>query len=135
MRAMRQALPNEQKQMYPRERQRWFLAAVEEYIAAVEQLTRDLREAPLSSEGLRSFRDYLEDHAGSPEFQHLAQETRTVSDGLARIRYSVALREGTVIVREYEGEPDYSVAVEETFRKFRQGAVKEYRAKLKPGGG
>ena len=132
MRAMRQALPAEKKQLYPRERQRWFLAAAEEYVAGVERLARDLRQAPLTSRGLTAFRDYLESYAGSSDFQRLAQETRAVSEGLARIRYSVALQEGTVTVRTYEDEPDYSIAVEETFRKFRQGVVKEYRATFKP---
>jgi DNA mismatch repair protein MutS len=38
-------------------------------------------------------------------------------------------------VRRYEGETDYSAEVEETFAKFRQGTVKDYRVRLAVGSG
>ena len=33
-------------------------------------------------------------------------------------------------VRKYEEEPDYSIEVEETFKKFKQGAANDYRVKF-----
>jgi len=38
--------------------------------------------------------------------------------------------EGGVIVRRYEPQADYSATIEETFKKFQQGNVKDYRITL-----
>ena len=49
---------------------------------------------------------------------------------LASVRYSVHINGGRVNVDRYQGEPDYSEEVMETFAKFKRGAVADHRAKL-----
>ncbi len=131
MRTVRLRLPAEKKRQYELERQRWFLDAAVGCTDAVEGLAHDLGALDLASRGLRAFRDALAKYAGSDPFRALAAEARAVAAALAALRYCILIRRDTVIVRPYDAESDYSTAVEETFRKYRQGSAKNYRHTLK----
>jgi DNA mismatch repair protein MutS len=130
MRAMRQRLATVTKVYYELEKQRWLLAAVEVYAEAVERLVQDLGGLDLASRGLRAFRADLADYARSDTFRTLVAKARALAAALAAIRYCVLIRYGSIMVRHYDGEIDYSATVEETFRKFQQGTVKDYRYKF-----
>ena len=130
LQTMRLRLPNGQKQFYEVERQRWFLAAVEIYVDAVEGLGHDLVALDLSSRGLRACRAYVTAYTTSEAFCTLADEARGLSAALAAIRYCVLIHDTTVTVLPYRGETDFSVTIEETFDKFQEGAVKDYRHKF-----
>jgi len=108
----------------------WFLEAAAVYCEAVTTLVIDLNRASLTSHGLLAFRDYLESYVGSEGFASLLEETKKLKTDLSTVKYSVTIRGLTVMVRKYEGEPDYSAEVEQTFEKFKQGEVKDYRVKL-----
>lgn len=131
MRTMRQRIAMAAKVYHVLEKQRWLLAAVEAYTEAVERLAQDLGALNLRSRGLEAFCTDLAEHARSDGFRTLAAETRTVAAGLAAIRYSVLIHGSNVMVRHYDGEIDYSAAVEETFRKFQQGGVDDYGHQFK----
>ena len=127
MRATNQRLEVASRSSYPLERQRWQLAAAEVYVDALQGLAQELGGLDLSSRGLRAFRADLEVHVRSKEFRAFVDEARTVVAALAAIRYGLLVRGGSVTVLHDDDGSDYSAVVEETFRKFRQGAVKDYR--------
>ena len=135
MRTMRERLAVAGKSRYELEKQRWHLAAAEAYTEAVERLAHELTEIGLSSRALRGFRDDLSACARSDSFRTLADETRSVVAALEAIRYGILIRGARVTVLPYGGEIDYSAAVEETFHKFRQGVVKDYRRQFKDASG
>lgn len=135
MRAMREHLPREKQFYYRYVKERWFLSAVEIYCEAVERLCRDLCETGLRSRGLRAFREYLSEYVASAAFRTLATDAGTLKSDLSAIRYCVLIHDSGVTVRNYDAESDYSAAVEETFEKFRRGAVKDYHVKFRDGGG
>lgn len=118
------------KLYYQRHKEGWFLQAVTTYGAAVLNLAAGLSAAPLQSRGLLAFRDYVAAYVNSETFTTLLAETNQVKADLAAIAYCIIIKESTVKVRSYAGERDYSIEVEATFAKFKQGAVKDYRAKL-----
>jgi DNA mismatch repair protein MutS len=130
MRGMRRRLARAATMRHPRQRQRWFLDAVDEYCRAVTGLAGDLGRDELCSRALIGFRDYLTGYAGSGAFTELAARTRTLLADLATIRYSVTVRGSRVRVDRYHGEIDYSAQVLDTFERFRQGSVRDYRIKL-----
>ncbi len=105
----------------------WFLEAVRRYIQAAQALAEALQAAPLRSEGLRAFRDYLGSYLASAPFRQLAAETESVSRALAAVRYCVHIMGDSVRVRPCENEPDHAAEVERTFARFRRGEVKDYR--------
>ncbi len=114
----------------------WFLEAALVYCEAVTDLARDLSLADLRSRGFLAFHEYMTNYANSHGFQSLLAEAHKVKGGLSGMKYSVIIQNGgTVKVRRYEGETDYSVEVEKTFEKFKQGAVKDYRVDLYKGSG
>lgn len=108
----------------------WFLEATLVYCRAATELAQNLDNADLKSRGLLAFRKYLTNYIQSLGFHSLQEEAQKVKGGLSDIRYSVIIQTGKFSVRAYEGEMDYSVEVEKTFEKFKQGAVKDYRVKL-----
>lgn len=108
-------------------RERWFVHAVEIYCDAVNRLATDLAAAPLKSRGLRGFCDYLTAYTDGLYFKSLSQEAQALAADLSAINYCVLLRAGSFTVSNYDQEADYSAEIEQTFERFKQGAVKDYR--------
>ena len=130
MRGVREHLAQLEKRYYDRQKERWFLDAVNLYGQAVSRLVRDLSAATLRSRGLLTFRDYLVRYASSEGFTALVADAKRLEAALSSIRYSAHIRGLRVDVRHYGGESDYSAEVEATFQRFQQGAVTEYTFKF-----
>ena len=130
MREMRQELPLAAKRYNTHERNRWHLGAVQRYVEAIETLRDDLAPLALRSRGLSRWRDYVGGYADSPTFLRLTAHTGQVLRELSMVAYAVTIDGATVVVRRYAGETNYAAEIEETFAKFRRGAVKSYLAKL-----
>ena len=130
MRAMREHLAQADDLNYNYQKETWFLDAVEVYCDAVNCFADDLSNVALKSRGFLAFRKYLANYAHSARFTSLLAETKKIKADLAEARYCVLIKGDSFKVRKYESESDYSVDVEETFAKFKQGAVKDYRVKF-----
>ncbi|MGB9585788.1 MAG: MutS-related protein [Anaerolineales bacterium] len=109
----------------------WFLEAALQYCQTVSHLENALSQFTLKSDGFVAFQKYLADYVHAPAFQNLYQEAQKVKQGLEQIRYCIILQAGSVRVRNYEGEIDYSQEILKAFEKFKQGAVKDYRVELR----
>lgn len=130
MRTMREYLAQSEKLHYPSQKQRWFLDAVVLYCDAVTALANNLSRIELKSRGFLAFREYLATYTSSDRFRSLLAESTKLQKDLSSIQYNLLIKGTRVTVRKYEGERDYSIAVEETFAKFKQGAVRDYRVKF-----
>jgi DNA mismatch repair protein MutS len=126
MRAMRDRLERAKNVYFKLAVDRVFLGAVEIYCEAVGGLSRDLCALDARSRGLRAFREYLTEYVGSAGFRNLATEVEELTSKLSSIKYSLRIKDSAVTVRHYDGESDYSAAVEATFEKFRRSTVKSY---------
>jgi DNA mismatch repair protein MutS len=131
MRVMREYLAQANKLYYKYQKERWFLDAVAIYCDAVTGLVHNVSLVEVHSRGFVAFRDYVTDYASSDRFGSLLAETEQLQADLSTVRYSLLIKGNSVKVRKYESESDYSAAVEETFEKFKQGAVKDYRVKFR----
>ena len=130
MRAMRQHLEQADKLYYKYQKERWLLDAVEMYCEAVIRLSQDLSLADLTSRGLVGFRDYVTNYATSGPFPALRAATEQLLADLSTVRYCLIIKGNRIQVRGYGSELDYSADVEQTFEKFKQGAVKDYRVEF-----
>jgi DNA mismatch repair protein MutS len=130
MRDIRLHIRQAEKLYYQPQKNAWLLGAIAIYCAAIGQLLADLEEVEPKSRGFREFRRYLSGYLQSASFHNLATDTQTVIADLRSVKYCVLTRGGSVTVRRYADEPDYSEEIEQTFAKFRQGSVKDYRVDL-----
>lgn len=108
--------------------------AVEIYCDAIQDLLHDLYQVDPNSRGLLAFRAYLAQYAESSHFKTLHREAKELKSELSAIRYCLLIKYNSITVRNYDSETDYSAVVEETFTKFKQGAVKDYRVKFRASG-
>jgi len=130
MRAVREHLAQLDNRFYERQKDRWFLDAVDIYCDAVIHLASDLPAATFRSRGLQAFCEYLTSYAASEVFLSLASEAKQLKSGLSAIRYNVYIRGTHVEVRPHAGESDYSAEVEETFARFQQRGVGAFNFKF-----
>ena len=123
------------KLYYKYHKEGWFLEAVIIYCDAVNGLAYDISQAELKSRGLLAFREYIANYANSGSFTSLLTETKKLKVDLSTVKYCMLANGSKVKVRKYESEIDYSIEVEKTFEKFKQGVVKDYLSKLPIGSG
>jgi len=97
---------------------------------AVASLARSLSGLEIKSLGFTAFRTYLSSYSRAVAFTALMRETNKVKADLAKVQYSVLIKGDRLTVRKYASEMDYSAQVENTFAKFKQGAVRDYQAKF-----
>ncbi len=130
MRIMREHIAKVEKLYYKYQKESWFLDAVEIYCDAITSLVHDLSLAELRSRGFLAFREYLANYANSDRFTSLLAETKELKADLSSVNYCLLIKGNSIKVRKYASEIDYSIDVEETFEKFKQGAVKDYRVEF-----
>ena len=108
----------------------WELDAIASYCASVRSLANGLASAGLRSRALKVLRDHLESYLASPAFLEMAEDAQALRLRLGNICYAVHIRGLRISVTDYEGEPDYSAEIEETFARFKRGATKDYRSRF-----
>jgi DNA mismatch repair protein MutS len=130
MHTMRQHVAQTKRLHYRYQQESLFLDAVDIYCQAVDTLAAELSDLDVTSRGFTALREYVADYVAGDAFASLAGETRERKEALAGVDYCVHIKGNRVRVSKYEGEADYSAEIEETFAKFKQGAVNSYRFKL-----
>lgn len=130
MKSVRDNLAQLDKRYYDRQKDWWFLDAVELYGDAVNRLTRDLSASGCRSRGLRAFGAYLTRYTSSAPFTSLIGEAKRLKTALSAIRYSIVIQGPRVEIHHDPSKPDYSAEVEATFERFQQGSVHEYSFKF-----
>jgi DNA mismatch repair protein MutS len=127
LRLIRAHLAQAEKFYYKYQKEAWFLDAVEIYCDAIYGFAKDLATAAPASRGFGALRRYFSAYVAAPNFTSLSAETKRIKADLASVQYCVLIQGPSVTVRKYESEPDYSKDVEETFARFNESAVKDYR--------
>ncbi|MGB7125988.1 MAG: DNA mismatch repair protein MutS [Methylovirgula sp.] len=130
LRLMRTHLVQAEKLYYKYQKEVWFVDAVEIYCDAVVRFAEDLAKAAATSRGFGALRGYFRAYVASPNFAALSAATKTIKADLATVKYCVLIQGSSITVRKYESEPDYSEDVEETFARFNESAVKDYRVEF-----
>ncbi len=130
MRLIRRQLALVDKLRDRHQRERWFLSALTVYCAAVVRLEGELQASEPVSEAVRGFARHLGAYVESTEFKDLTADTSQLQAELDAIRYQILIHNLRVEVAPYEDAPDLTEQIEETFEKFRQGAVEDHRVEF-----
>jgi DNA mismatch repair protein MutS len=130
---MREYLAQADKLYYKYQKERWLLDAVDLYCDTMQRLVQDLSQVDIQSRGFVAFREYVKNYTASEHFTSLLAETKQLQADFSTVQYCVLIQGNSFKVRRYASEIDYSAEVEETFEKFKQGAVKDYRVKFPTG--
>ena len=127
MREMRKHLVQAGKLRHRYQKERWFLDAAGIYCEAVVALDDALAATGLRSPGFTAFRQHLAEYTGFPAFTGLAAGVASVKSLLDDVRYCITIKGNRVKVTRYDGEADYGAEVQQTFAKFAENEVKDYR--------
>ncbi len=127
MRTVHEQREQADRSHYQHEKERWFLDSAAVYCDAVTGLATDLSAAEPRSRGLRALGLHLAAYIASEPFATLLAETHDVSEALRAITYSLEISGTRIRVSRYSPTPDYTADVVQTFGRFKQGAVKDYR--------
>ena len=106
------------------------LDCADRYCQAVIHLHDSLIGLSPDSTGLREFTRYLSDYCASIGFTELCSYIKALREELSKVEYCMLIKDGSIRVREYGGQADYSREIIALFDKFRQGDVRDYRHKL-----
>ena len=127
MHQVRQRLTWAAKSSFIQQRRGWLLDAAGHYCSAVENLSVQLVDTTIDSRALLGFRDFIVDYSQSRPFELLAREVKSLKGRLSELRYCINVKGSRIRVLKYEGEEDYSAEIEDVFKRFQQGEVKDYR--------
>ena len=103
---------------------------VENYCQAIDDLHEKLSDMSFASIGINEFARYLSDYCASEQYKKLCRDIKYLRNELKSVKYCMLIQHGTIRVRKYEDQVDYSQKIIDTFDKFRQGDVAEYRQNL-----
>ena len=129
MRKVRNYLKLVEKLYYQHQKEIWFLYAVEIYCEAIKKFADDLNTISLKSRGFNAFKEYLFNYIEGNQYNFLHKEVKRLEEGLSNVKYRIIIKDNSFTVQNYEPGIDYSSEIEETFKKFKQGAVKDYKVK------
>ena len=100
------------------------------YCREVSALAAGVSRLTFRSAGLHGFAEYLSAYCATKGYMKLCAHVQRLRDELSTVNYCMLIKNGAIRVRKYEGQTDHSREILETFDKFRQGEVKDYRHKL-----
>lgn len=106
------------------------LNCAEQYCHAVIDLSESIANLHLHSEGLTGFASYLKEYRNSEAFKKFNSTAAEIRKEFSGLQYCMLIKNGTVKVRKYEEQEDYSKEIIRVFDKFRQNDTKDYRHKL-----
>lgn len=130
MRVMREQLIQAEKLYYKLQKERYFLTAVEMYCESLVCFEGSLSVYLFTSRGLTRLQAYLKSYVASEQFVTLKAEAERLASKLSSIEYNLLIKDNQVAVRHYSAEVDFSVLIDKTFARFRQGEVKDYKSKF-----
>jgi DNA mismatch repair protein MutS len=131
LRRVRSYLTQVEKFYYEEQKEIWLLYAAEIYCDSVKKFKEGLSASVIKSEGFNKIKDYLNEYCSGVEFNSLADEIKIIKEELSKVKYQIIIQDGSFTVQNFESGIDYSIEIEKTFEKFRQGGVKDYKTEYK----
>lgn len=130
MNSVKVGLQKSEKLSCKYQRERWLLDSVDLYCDSVVKLHSSLSSLAVNSEGLLSFKTYLESYIASDRFKEMFEHTKMLKRGLDEVQYTLFIKENKIRVEQYKNEKDYGETILEVFERFRQSDVEDFQAEF-----
>jgi len=104
--------------LYKYQKERWLMDSAEIYCEAVQTLFKDLTVESPESAGIKGLLEYIGTYLNSESFTKLRDETSALRTKLDAVRFTMIIKTGKIVVKEYNGEEDYSAEIKGAFHKF-----------------
>jgi DNA mismatch repair protein MutS len=127
MRGTNRELVRSRELHHPLRKQRCFLEAASMYCDATRRIAEQLEDEPVISRGFAALQSHLTAYVTSSAFATMDESTRSLREELGAVRYTIQVKGANVRVDVFEDQDDLAADVEETFARFRQGAVDDHR--------
>lgn len=117
MRKSREYLANSNETEIPEQKRKWKLDAAFHYINTVLELYRVLKEGFISSEGLLSFREWLDDYLKNASFEEFRKDTEYLTDEFKKMSFNIQIKQDHIIVNQGANDEDYCGNLLALFKK------------------
>lgn len=104
--------------LYRYQKERWLMDSAEIYCEAVQTLFNDLIAESPESDGFKGLLEYIGAYINSERFTKLRDETSALKSRLDAVRFTMIIKTGKIVVKEYKGEENYSAEIKSAFHKF-----------------
>jgi DNA mismatch repair protein MutS len=118
------------ERLYKYQKERWLMDSVEIYCEAVQTLFNDLKNESPESDGITGLLNYVGTYINSDKFENLRNETSTMRTKLDAVRFTMIIRTGKIVVKEYGGEEDYSAEIKDAFEKFSESGSRMKKVRI-----
>lgn len=99
------------------QKRKWKLDAADSYIGSILKLKQSLEEGGITSEGLRSFREWLKHYTMDEEFLRLKEDTEKLIAKFDEMTFHLQLKRDRIIIEPGYLEEDYCKQLQDTFRE------------------
>lgn len=117
MRKAKEYLNNIAETKLPEQKQKWKLDSADQYISSVLKLHSELMEADFRSQGLISFRTWLNTYVHQESFVHLKEDTQLLSSRFYEMKFNITVKRDRIIIEQGYLEQDYCKELQDTFKK------------------
>ncbi|MBL7260072.1 MutS-related protein [Paractinoplanes lichenicola] len=118
---------------HPRQAQRWRLNALASYADVIDAAAAVLDDAPLSSAGLREWREWLHRYRADPSFAEMAAGARALVAELEGLQYTLSISGDSIVASPFAEQEDLNAGTLATFERFDTGQVTPHEFDLRGG--
>jgi len=105
---------------------------VQNYCVKTREIFSYLEKNETSSEALNGFKEYLRNYISSEYFIELERSTSLLKAKFSQIRYTMSIKDSSIVVDKYKDEPDYSSKIKNLFEKFNYGSADDIHIEDQP---
>ena len=100
------------------------------YCQVIDKLKKSFSFLDFSSEGIMGLNKYIDYYVETESYKSMIVAIDALREEFSNLEYVMLIDGGTIKIRKYDNEADYSKNIESTFKKFGKKSSKDFRQNL-----